>query len=149
MNQLVCGWLIGAAALVAAWPAQACSVVIGAGYEGSAQQVRDVRRAIDEASVVLDGEVVRPFVRGQHNALVRVERVLRGTAAATIEVGESDSCSIALEQAGERMRMILSAGPEVYLLYRDQSAARIEDRILRSDRRREWPYWPGQAQPAK
>ena len=39
--------------------------------------------------------------------------------------------------------MILTGGPERYDLFRDQSEAHLEDRILESDRRKVWPYIPG------
>ena len=135
---LVC---IGA---VFAQPALACSVVLPQGYEGSAKQVRNVRETIARSAAVIDGEVIRQFVPGRQNALVRVHRVLKGSVRGEVEVGEESSCDIPLDQLGERSRMILYGGPMVFRVVRDQSEARIEDRLLKSDRRKVWPYFAGQ-----
>ncbi len=59
--------------------------------------------------------------------------------------GAGADCSVALERLGERSRMILSGGPVLYDLFYDQSEARLEDRILKSDRRKVWPYFQGQS----
>ena len=133
-----------AAALAVSSPAIACAIVLPANYEGSALQQRNVRDAVSNAMAIIDGEVIRPYSDTQ-NALVRVAHVYRGNVPSVIEVGYADSCAIALEQSGGKMRMILSAGPQVYQLYRDQSEARLEDRILKSDRRKIWPYVEGRA----
>ena len=124
--------------------ALACSVVVPKDYEGSAKQLNDVRDEIAESSAIIDGQVIRPYVEGRQNALVLAYRVLRGPKKSIFEVGRGDSCTMVLDRAGLRARMILSGGPDVYLLYVDQSEARIEDRILGSDRRRVWPYFNGQ-----
>ncbi|MFM5892838.1 MAG: hypothetical protein ACKOQM_00175 [Novosphingobium sp.] len=133
------------AALFSAAPAIACSVVASPDYEGSAQQKRDVREAINRATLIVDGEVVRPWTHGS-STLVRVYHVLKGSAGDYIEIlgdGGSGDCSITLDRGGERLRLILVGGPKYYELYRDQSEARIEDRILHSDRRKVWPYRTG------
>ena len=39
--------------------------------------------------------------------------------------------------------MILTGGPDIYDLEIDGSNARAEDRLLGSDRRRDWPYVRG------
>ena len=129
-------------------PVLACSIVVPEDYDGSAKQMRDVRDAIRQAPTIIDGEVIRTFssYRGE-NALVRVYHRLKGEVGDVVEVagdGGGD-CSIALDQIGQRSRMILSGGPKVYTLYRDQSEARIEDRFLKSDRRKVWPYLSGRA----
>ncbi|HOB13289.1 MAG TPA: hypothetical protein PK680_08930 [Novosphingobium sp.] len=133
------------AGLVAASPVNACQIVMPEGYWGSAQHRRDVREDIERASVIIDGEVVRAWTPDKP-ALVRVEHVLKGYPPDFIEVGgpyAGSDCSLNLENVGERRRMILSNGPHPYDLFRDGSAAQFEDRILRSDRRKVWPYFPG------
>ncbi|MEA3016756.1 MAG: hypothetical protein QOI38_1478 [Sphingomonadales bacterium] len=133
------------AAVLAPAAAQACSVVI-LRQPSSAQQARDARRRIARASAVIDGEVVRALTDEQP-ALVRAARVLKGPVQEYFAVGEEDSCDTALTRVGERLRMILVGGPDVYFLRTDYSYARAEDRVLGSDRRRDWPYREGE-QPA-
>lgn len=131
------------AASLAARPVVACTIIRPNGYEGSAKQRYDVREAIERATVIIDGEVIRPSIQGRP-ALVRVAHVLKGSPAGVIEVGGSDnSCSIELENSGERLRLILTRVSGRFLLLRDQSEARIEDKMLKSDRRKVWPYFPG------
>jgi hypothetical protein len=125
---------------------QACSIVPPPNYEGSDKQWRDVRSAVENASAIIDGEVIRTW-SPQHSAVVRVHHVLKGKVTEYIEVGGKGAgadCSIALERMGERSRMILSNGPAPYDLFRDQTEARLEDRFLKSDRRKIWPYYAGQ-----
>ena len=131
-------------ALFAASPAFACSVVVPEDYEGSIQQRHDVKAAIGRATVIVDGEVVRAATPNAP-ALVRVYHVLKGSPGEFIEVlwGDGGDCLISLDRGGERLRLILVGGPKYYELYRDQSASRIEDRILHSDRRKVWPYRSG------
>jgi hypothetical protein len=129
------------AALTMAGPALSCSVAQPKGYAGSAQQRRDVRIAIEQSAAVIDGEVVRPWTR-EKPALIEVYQLLKGWTGNFIEVGgpsAGSDCSIALKQEGARLRMILSGGPNPYDLYRDDSQARLEDKILKSDRRKTWP----------
>ncbi|HQV02495.1 MULTISPECIES: hypothetical protein [unclassified Novosphingobium] len=143
--------VMGLATLLAASPAVACSIILPADYEGSSQQRRDVRDSIERATIIIDGEVVRPWTP-ERPALVRVEHVLKGYPPELVEVGGPGAgadCSIPLAHIGERSRMILSNGPSPYDLFRDQSEARHEDRVLHSDRREVWPYFPGiQAAPS-
>ena len=137
---------LAAAGFVSA-PTLACSIVLPRDYEGSSLQRRNVKLAIEKASAIVDGEVIRPRTR-EAPALVRVHHVLKGNVKEIIQVGGEGAgadCSIALERAGERSRMILNGGPELYDLFYDQSEARLEDRLLRSDRRKVWPYYPGRA----
>lgn len=133
------------AGLVASYPAAACSIIVPEGYEGSREQRQNVRKVIEQASLIVDGEVVRRWTPTQP-ALVRVHHILKGAAGEFVEVGgrgAGGDCSIALDREGQRSRMILTGGPERYDLYRDQSEARLEDRILKSDRRKIWPYTSG------
>ncbi|HEX8525518.1 hypothetical protein [Allosphingosinicella sp.] len=104
--------------------------------------MREARRLIRRATAVIDGEVVRAFADGQP-AIVRASRVLRGPVQEFFAIGERDSCDMALTAVGQRLRLILIGGPEVYFLPVDYSNARFEDRVLGSDRRREWPLRTG------
>ncbi|HEX8654025.1 MAG TPA: hypothetical protein VF693_02220 [Allosphingosinicella sp.] len=125
-------------ALAAPTAAQACSIVI-LRQPTSAEQARDARRRLARATAVIDGEVVRALTDTEP-ALVRAARVLKGPAQEYFAVGYEDSCDTALTRVGERLRMILVGGPDVYFLRTDYSYARAEDRVLGSDRRRDWPY---------
>jgi hypothetical protein len=137
------------AVLFALWvapaPAAACSVMLTR-EPTPAEKRREARLLIREATAIIDGEVVRPFADGQP-ALVRAVRVLKGPVQEFFAVGERDSCDIALDRPGERLRLILVGGPEVYFLPVDYSNARYEDRLLRSDRRRRWPHREGAPTP--
>lgn len=120
--------------------ASACSVVV---TDHSARARRaEAHRTVERATAIIDGEVIRPLIPDVQNALVRAHRVLRGPNVETFEVGEETSCDIALMNVGERSRMLLFGGPDVYFLSVDQSNARYEDRLLGSDRRVDWPYRP-------
>ncbi len=122
--------------------AHACSVVI-LREPTVAEQRSAAVLTIEQATAVVDGEVVRPFVRGEEPALVRVSRVLRGEPREFVQVGEQTSCDIALTRPGQRLRLILTGGPDVFYLPVDYSNAAEEDRVLGSDRSRDWPYYPG------
>jgi hypothetical protein len=128
-------------------PSHACSVIASA--DRDPYEYRKLARSeIKRATAIIDGEVVRPFIRGRQIALVRAERVLKGPQQSWFEVGEAtpgDSCAYVLEREGERLRLILFGGPAVYHTDVDQSLARYEDRILKSDRRKVWRYRPGSA----
>ena len=133
------------AGLAMSSPASACSIFHPEGYVGSAQQRRDVRAAIETASVIVDGEVVRSW-RWDRPALVRVEHVFKGYPAEYIEVGGPGAgvdCSIPLEE-GERQRMLLFNGPAPYDLFMAEDP-RLVDRYLHSDRRKVWPYRAGKS----
>lgn len=122
--------------------ASACSIVV-TDHSTSARRA-DAQRTVGQATAIVDGEVIRPLIRGQQNALVRAHRVLRGPPAETFEVGEQTSCDIALTNQGERLRLLLVGGPDVYFLRVDNSNARYEDEILESDRSVDWPYYVGE-----
>lgn len=124
-------------------PAQACSVIADHIWS-PAEQRAAARRAIASATAIVDGEVIRPFVRGGAPALVRVHRRFKGPEQELIEVGERHSCDVALTATGERSRMILVGGPDVYFLDSlTNGSPHIVDRLLGSDRERDWPYVRG------
>ena len=122
-------------------PACACSIVVTR-EPTPAEQRRAAEALIERATAIVDGEVVRPWSTAAP-ALVRVERVLKGEDRQFVLVGERDSCDIALTRSGERLRLILVGGPDLFYLPVDYSNATAEDRLLGSDRRRDWPYYWG------
>ncbi|MCC2979386.1 hypothetical protein [Sphingomonas sp. IC4-52] len=124
---------------VAATPVHACAVVVPETW-GAREMRQAAKRAVDNATLIVDGEVIRPFIPGRQTALVRVARVFKGQQRVEVEVGEGDSCSIILDRLGQKSRMILIGGPSIYLLQEDQSNARYEDQLLGSDRRKVWPF---------
>ena len=132
-------------AMLAPGAAQACLMDLD--YRPTPAQIRaQARQAVAGAAAIIDGEVIRPMVSGSNEpALVRAHRVLRGPDKTEFEVGIVDSCSRILTQRGERFRMILSGGPDVYYIFLHEPDGRAVDRILRSDRRRVWPYVAGSA----
>jgi hypothetical protein len=129
-------------AMLAPAAADACSIVIDH-RPTRAEEQAGARRAVDGAAAIIDGEVIRPLVRGGAPALVRVHRLFKGPRQAEFEVGELTSCDIALMAVGERSRMILTGGPDVYFIRMGTVSERAVDRRLGSDRRRDWPYVRG------
>ena len=131
-------------AMLAPASAHACAVVSDHRQTWT-ENLAQARQTIERAAAIIDGEVIRPFVEGGPPALVRAHRVLKGPQQADFPIGWSGSCGIALTDRGERARMILTGGPDLYYLEIDQSNARLEDALLRSDRRRDWPFVQGTA----
>ncbi len=128
-----------AGSVVAPTTATACAVFVT--REPSPRERQNhARRVIQQATAVIDGEVVRASDGKDRKALVYAYRVLKGPQKQWFEVGERDSCDVALMEVGERLRLILVEGPNTYFVPRDQSNAYAEDRVLKSDRRKEWPY---------
>jgi hypothetical protein len=103
------------------------------------------RHVVDNAAAFIDGEVIRPFVLGGAPALVRVHRLFKGPQQAEFEVGMLTSCDIALMRQGERARMILRGGPDIYFIGMSTLSESAVDGVLGSDRRRDWPYMRGTA----
>ncbi|HEY0014549.1 MAG TPA: hypothetical protein VGB79_17035 [Allosphingosinicella sp.] len=140
MIRVIC---IGAAlaCLAPAAPALACSVVVPAGF-GLADKRAAARREVESAAVIVDAEVVRPHGPGREPALIRAHRVLKGPQQAFFEIAWSDdSCSVLLTAEGARLRLSLIGGPGHYAA-RLHTLPRHIDRLLRSDRRRDWPWRP-------
>lgn len=143
-------WRRGPALLALALALQAGPELLACSFA----QIRDERVIaritsdhIRRAAAVVDGEVVRPLVPGVHPARVRAHRVLRGPRQAFFEIGERSSCDMVLMSAGARIRLVLYGGPELYFAPLSLSDPRMEDLILRSDRNRVWPYFPGEENP--
>jgi hypothetical protein len=116
-----------------------------------AQAEAAARQVVDHAAAIIDGEVIRPFVPGQSPALVRVHRRFKGPAQAEYEVGILTSCDVPLVRLGERARMILTGGPDVYFIHMGMGVSASEaaaiDRLLGSDPARDWPYVQGAVVP--
>jgi hypothetical protein len=103
------------------------------------------RQVVDHAAAIIDGEVIRPVVPGHTPALVRVHRQFTGRPQAEVEVGIMTSCDVPLVRMGERQRMILTGGPDVYFIRMGMGVgeAAAIDCLLGSDRTRDWPYVQG------
>jgi len=124
-------------------PGAASACLMDPNHRPTPAQVRaEARRAVHEATAIIDGEVIRPAA-GYTPALVRAHRVLKGPQQAVFEVGVQDSCSMVLTAVGQRSRLILFGGPDVWFAHLHIPDERIVDRLLRSDRRRDWPYVQG------
>jgi hypothetical protein len=112
-----------------------------------AQAEAAARQVVDHAAAIIDGEVIRPVVPGHTPALVRVHRQFTGRPQAEFEVGIMTSCDVPLVRLGERERMILTGGPDMYFIRMGMGVSASEaaaiDRLLGSDRARDWPYVQG------
>jgi hypothetical protein len=141
--------MVAATSLTWSEAGAACSIVLSDADRTPAGSASRASAMLARADAVIDGEVVRAVSEGQP-ALVYAHRVLRGPAAQWFYVADdgTDSCDTPLLQVGERMRMVLVQRPdrrtaEIYHFYTDQGNAAYEDRILGSDRRRDYPYFAG------
>ncbi|MFS2111119.1 hypothetical protein ACCC88_15620 [Sphingomonas sp. Sphisp140] len=135
--------LIGFLAAIATAPAaHACSVIVD--HEPTyAERRAEARKTIADAAAILDGEVVEPAdIKTHKPAKIRVVRVFKGEVPEFVYVKSFTSCDIDFTTAGERWRFVLQNGPQVYSTWVDYSNARHIDRLLRSDRREDWPLFP-------
>lgn len=132
-------------AVLAPGTANACTMVAAPHRPTAAEEQAAARQVIDNAAAIIDGEVIRPFVLGGAPALVRVHRLFKGPQRAEFEVGMLTSCDIALMRQGERARMILRGGPDIYFIGMSTLSESAVDGVLGSDRRRDWPYVQGTA----
>lgn len=124
-------------------PTLACSVVVM--HEPTyRERAKDARDTVERATLILDGEVIEAARRDATTgsvipATIKVHRILKGDAGSVVRVGEETSCDIFFDQPGERWRFVLFGGPDVYTTWVDYSNAREIDRVLKSDRRKDWP----------
>jgi len=132
-------------AMLAPAAASACTLYVPRPPTAAEQQA-GARAAVDRAAAIIDGEVIRPFVPGRAPALVRVHRRFKGPQRAVVEIGVVTSCDVPLMRMGERARMLLSGGPDLYVIHMGVVSEREVDRLLGSDRRRDWPYVRGTAE---
>jgi hypothetical protein len=122
--------------------AAACSIFLSEVDRTPAAEWRRARQTVKDAVVIADVEVVRPYIRGQQTALLKAYRVLKGPEQATFEVDAPTSCSQEFDRQGERLRVVLRGGPDVYFEV-DPGLIWQVDRLIGSDRRRDWPYTRG------
>ena len=133
-------------AVIVPAPAFACSVVV-THPPSYRERMVEARATVARASAIVDGEVIEPARRDARTGLVvpanvKVHRVLKGQVGDIVRVGEETSCDIFFDKAGERSRFVLFDGPDVYRTWVDYSNARAIDRVLKSDRRKDWPLSP-------
>ena len=145
IRDLIVSVALTASALLSAAPAFACSVVLPKKYDRQ-DEWRDAKAKVRRATLIIDGEVVR-LPDADHGALVRVQRVFKGPHVAQIEVGARGDCDSDFTRVGERTRMLLDGGPDVYFMRVTQGRADFVDRLLGSDRSKDWPYAPGREVP--
>ena len=130
--------LAALAVLPCAAPVQACAVVTD--HEPTGAELRQRAKAsVSRATLIVDGEVIEAWREG-HPAVIKVAHVLKGPAATNVRIDALDSCDIAFEEVGEKARFVLTGGPGVYSTVDDGTNAREIDRLLKSDRRKVWPY---------
>jgi hypothetical protein len=122
-------------AISAASPAVACEVVIDHPPDYW-EQLDKAKATIAAATAIFDGEVVE--VNGGI-AKVRAYRHFKGEPRDYYLVGYYNSCDIMFDKVGERWRFVLLGGPEYFHTYEDYSNARAIDKLLKSDRRKDWP----------
>ena len=135
--------LLALLAMLAPGTAQACSMMAPTRRPTPAQEQAAARLVVDGAAAIIDGEVIRPFVPGQAPALVRAHRLFKGPQQEEYRVGVLTSCDVPLMRMGERARMILTGGPDIYFIRMSTLSESAVDRLLGSDRTVEWPYVRG------
>jgi hypothetical protein len=138
--------LLGLIALAAVPQAANACVVIHTRAPTYFELRTQAKKTVAEATAILDGEVIEAGTRDKP-ARVRVVRVLKGEVPEIISVGEFDTCDIRFETVGERWRFVLQRGPDVYSTWVDYENARQIDRLLKSDRRKDWPFFTPLARP--
>ena len=122
--------------------ASACSVVYSAIDRTHAAEWRRAREAVKNADVMMDAEVIRPFIRGKQTALLKAHRIFKGPSQETFEVDAPDSCALEFDREGERSRVFLRNGPGAYVAW-DTGLNWQVDKLLGSDRRKDWPFVAG------
>jgi len=143
-------YLLGAVALVdclISAPANACSIVVDPN-QTYADRLKNVRQEIDRATAIIDGEVVRAGSSGSI-ALLYAHRVLKGPNQHWFYVlsGTGGDCRREFSQVGERARLFLYQDRDGLTADSGMDPS-LEDRILRSDRRKLYPYFSGPRRPA-
>jgi len=123
-------------AAMSASPAAACIVTM-VGAWGPAEFRKYAEDSVQSAAAIIDGEVVRPM-SGQQNAIVRAAKVHKGPNQTEFEIGAMGSCHVSLPKQGERYRLLLFGGPDIYYAGYVTGAQYI-DEVLGSDRRKDWP----------
>ncbi len=130
------GLLVAFSAIPAA---HACSIVIT--HEPTYAELRaEAKKTVANANAILDGEVVEAGVDGGAPARIRVQRVFKGNVGEFVQVyGSSGACDLNFGRVGQRWRFVLFGEPGHYTTGVDYTNARYIDRLLKSDRRKDWP----------
>jgi hypothetical protein len=142
MAKRLASFLLALCIAVAPGVANACSVVVDGDPPTRAERRAEAAKTVAQASAIYDGVVVEPATRDRP-AKVQVTRVFKGPVVEFFYVQEFDSCDIFFDTLGERTRFVLFRGPEIYSTWVDTSTAEEIDWVLKSDRRKEWPYYRG------
>jgi len=78
----------------------------------------DIDRVIAGSSAIIDGVVVKPMTSDGEPAVVRASRVWKGPKQRLFKVGLGSDCSTVLDgklvRPGQRTRLILFSGPEIF-----------------------------------
>jgi len=79
---------------------------------------RDIKAVADHATVILDGELVRPLGPLLEPAIVRPIRVLKGPKQKDYKIGVISDCALTLRapdvRVGQKLRLVLYGTPELY-----------------------------------
>ena len=110
-----------------------------------AAKVHGAMEVIGRAFAIIDAEVVRPGGYDSGTALIYAHRVFKGPLDQWFEVGTNgrDSCALEFERAGQRMRLFIFKGQDGLFAADPFVEARYIDKLLGSDRKRDFPYFSG------
>jgi len=124
-------------------PAAASACDVAKVREPTVQEnVARAKFLLSKATLVVDGEVVEPETMTTP-ARVRVVHWFRGPKVAYFySRGDDGACFDMFMTKGERRRFVMIGGPVVYRTSTMEiSSNREVDRMLGSDRRKDWPYY--------
>lgn len=126
-------------------PAEACSPMPGLAARSPARKLSDASAEVKRAFAIIDAEVVRAGGYDSGPALLYAHRIFKGPQGPWFEVGtnDRDSCAREFPQVGERMRLFLFSGQNGLFAADLFVGDRYVDRLLKSDRRRQFPYFAG------
>ena len=110
MNRIRVLLAIGALCL----PGSAMACDIPARSEDPAAIAQHARNLVERSAAIIDAEVVAP-TGGDLTARLRPLRVLKGPRLPVFLVATPSDCDMAFLHAGERMRIVLSGGPERFV----------------------------------
>ena len=113
MNRILLLLAIGALSL-SAMPGTALACDMPARPDDPASIDRHARDIVQRSTAIIDAEVVSP-TGGDLTARLRPLRVLKGPALPVFLVVTPSDCDIAFLRAGDRMRVVLSGGPERFI----------------------------------
>ena len=105
--------LTGGALFLAAMPGTAAACDWPGRREDRASIERYTREVIQRSTAIIDAEVVVPGGFGS-TAQLRALRVLKGPALSVFPVVMQSNCDTHFPRVGERVRVILEGGPNVF-----------------------------------